>query len=140
GLTGSPLTFMATGVAGPPATLAKFSGDNLTGQVGSRLATPHNVLVTDANGNPVGNVTVTWAPASGGGSVNPTSSGTDVNGHATTTRTLGPTPGTQTTTAAVTGLPSVTFTITASVAGATQMAVSGGDRQTGTVGQALPTQ
>src|SRR5205814_3540645 len=55
-------------------------------------------------------------------------------------RTLGPTPGTQTTTAAVTGLPTVTFTITASVAGATQMAVSGGDRQTGTVGQALPTQ
>src|SRR2546430_7238736 len=50
------------------------------GQVGSTLATPHNVLVTDANGNPVGNVTVTWAPASGGGSVSPTSSLTDVNG------------------------------------------------------------
>ena len=97
------------------------------------------MLVTDANGNPVGNVTVTWAPASGGGSVNPTSSLTDVNGHATTTRTLGPTPGAQTTTAAVTGLPTVTFTVTASVAGATQMAVNGGDRQTGTVGQALPT-
>src|SRR5439155_23135805 len=90
GLTGSPLTLTATGAAGAPATLAKFSGDNLTGQVGSTLATPHNVLVTDANGNPVGNVTVTWAPASGGGSVNPTSSTTDVNGHATTTRTLGP--------------------------------------------------
>jgi len=74
----SPLTFTATGVAGAPATLAKFSGDNLTGQVGSTLATPHNVLVTDANGNPVGSVTVTWAPASGGGSVSPTSSLTDV--------------------------------------------------------------
>src|SRR5207237_4923745 len=73
GLTGSPLTFTANGVAGAPATLAKFSGDNLTGQVGSTLATPHNVLVTDANGNPVGNVTVTWAPASGGGSGRPTS-------------------------------------------------------------------
>ena len=33
----------------------------------------------------------------------------------------------------------MTFTVTASVAGATQMAVNGGDRQTGTVGQALPT-
>src|SRR5207249_2840526 len=61
------------------------------------------------------------------------------NGHATSTRTLGPTPGTQTTTAGVTGLPTVTFTITASVAGATQMSVNGGDRQTGTVGQPLPT-
>src|SRR2546430_36380 len=131
GLTGSPLTFTANGVAGAPATLAKFSGDNLTGQVGGTLATPHNVLVTDANGNPVGNVTVTWAPASGGGSVSPTSSLTDVNGHATSTRTLGPTPGTQTTTAGVTGLPTVTFTITASVAGATQMSVNGGDCPTG---------
>src|SRR5439155_506238 len=83
---------------------------------------------------PVGNVTVTWAPASGGGSVSPTSSLTDVNGHATSTRTLGPTPGTQTTTAGVTGLPTVTFTITASVAGASQMSLKGGDRQTDPAG------
>src|SRR5439155_255340 len=80
GLAGSPVTFTATGTAGPAASLAKFSGDNQVGQVGTTLATPHTVLVTDAHGNPVNNVTITWAAASGGGSVNPTSSVTDATG------------------------------------------------------------
>src|SRR5881396_1300308 len=139
GLTGSPVTFTATGAPGAPAHLTKFSGDGLTGQVGTTLSTPHTVLVTDANSNPVPNVTVSWAAASGGGSVNPTTSQTDVNGHASTIRTLGATPGTQTTTAGAAGLTPVTFTITATVAGATQMTLSGGDRQTGVVGSTLPT-
>src|SRR5205823_5656129 len=138
GLAGSPVTFQAQGTAGPAATLAKFSGDNQVGQVGTALATPHTVLVTDAHGNPVPNVTVTWAAASGGGSVNPTSSATDAAGHASTTRTLGPTPGTQTTTASAAGLTPVTFSVTAQVGGATQMAISGGQGQTDTVGQTLP--
>ena len=139
GLTGSPVTFTATGAPGAPAHLTKFSGDGLTGQVGTTLGTPHTVLVTDANSNPVPNVTVSWAAASGGGSVNPTTSQTDVNGHASTIRTLGATPGTQTTTAGAAGLTPVTFTITATVAGATQMTLSGGDRQTGVVGSTLLT-
>ncbi|TMC49599.1 MAG: hypothetical protein E6J20_17850, partial [Chloroflexi bacterium] len=138
-LAGSPVTFTATGTAGAATTMVKFSGDNQVGQVGTQLATPHTVLITDANGNPVPNVTVTWAAASGGGSVNPTSSATDASGHASTTRTLGPTPGTQTTTAAATGLTTVTFSVTAHVGGATQMAINGGNLQTGTVGQTLPT-
>src|SRR5207245_3232620 len=75
-LAGSPVTFTATGTAGAPATLAKFSGDNQVGQVGTTLATPQTVLVTDPNGNPVPNVTVTSAAASGGGSGTPTSSQT----------------------------------------------------------------
>src|ERR1051325_1946459 len=138
GLTGSPVAFTATGTAGPAATLAKFSGDNQVGQVGTTLATPQTVLVTDAHGNPVNNVTITWAAASGGGSVNPTSSVTAAPGHASTTRTLGPTPGTQTTTASATGLTPVTFSVTAQVGGATQMVISGGQQQTDTVGQTLP--
>src|SRR5207245_10276141 len=137
GLAGSPVTFTATGTAGPAATLAKFAGDNQVGQVGTTLATPQTVLVTDAHGNPVPNVTVTWAAASGGGSVNPRSSATDVAGHASTTRTLGPTPGTQTSTASVTGLTPVTFSVTAQGGGATQMEISGGQQQTDTVGQKL---
>ncbi|HXL07743.1 MAG TPA: Ig-like domain-containing protein, partial [Gemmatimonadales bacterium] len=138
GLAGSPVTFTATGTAGPAASLAKFSGDNQVGQVGTTLATPHTVLVTDAHGNPVNNVTITWAAASGGGSVNPTSSVTDAAGHASTTRTLGPTPGQQTTTASATGLTPVTFIVQAQVGGATQMAISGGQQQTDTVGHTLP--
>src|SRR5205085_9627393 len=65
GLTGSPVTFTATGTAGPAASLAKFSGDNQVGPVGTTLATPHTVPGTDSHGNPVNNVTVTRAPASG---------------------------------------------------------------------------
>src|SRR5205823_4965407 len=68
-LSGSPVTFTATGTAGAAATMTKSSGDNLTGQVATRLQTPHVVLVSDANSNPVAGVTVTWAAASGGGSV-----------------------------------------------------------------------
>src|SRR5205085_573198 len=101
-LAGSPVTFTATGTAGPAATMAKSSGDNLTGQVATRLQTPHVVLVSDANGNPVAGVTVTWAAGSGGGSVDPATSTTDVNGHAQTFRTLGILIGTQTTTATAT--------------------------------------
>src|SRR2546426_1189103 len=115
GLTGSPLTFTATATVGAAASLTKSSGDNLSGQVGSTLATPHEVLVTDSRGNPVSGVRVDWQAATGGGSVNPTSSTTDVNGHATSTRTLGVVPGTETTTATATlsgGPATVTFTVT----------------------------
>src|SRR6266567_3312283 len=100
GLSGSPVTFVDTAKVGAAASIVKFSGDGLTGQVGATLATPHDVLLTDASGNPVAGVTVTWAAATGGGSVNLVSSVTNASGHAQTTRTLGPTPGTQTTTAA----------------------------------------
>src|SRR5437016_6088185 len=142
-LSGSPVTFTATGTAGPSATMAKSSGDNLTGQVATRLQTPHVVLVSDANGNPVTGVMVTWAAASGGGSVDPATSTTDANGHAQTFRTLGILIGTQTTTATATIAgkdTTVTFSISATAAGASQMTAAGGDGQTGTVGTTLPTQ
>src|SRR5205807_714220 len=84
-------------------------------------------------------VTVTWAAATGGGSVNPATSVTTASGHAQTTRTLGPNPGTQTTSASATDLTTVTFSITAQVGGATQMAINGGNSQTDTVGTTLPT-
>src|SRR5207249_2242466 len=96
--TSSPITLSA----GAAATLVKSSGDNLTGQVATRLQTPHVVLVSDATGNPVAGVTVRWAAASGGGSVDPTTATTDANGHAQTVRTLGLVIGTQTTTATAT--------------------------------------
>src|SRR5947199_225433 len=142
-LSGSPVTFTAIGTAGASATMAKSSGDDLTGQVATRLQTPHVVLVSDANGNPVTGVTVTWAAASGGGSVDPATSTTDADGHAQTFRTLGILIGTQTTTATATIAgkdTTVTFSISATAAGASQMTPAGGDGQTGTVGTTLPTQ
>ena len=89
----------------------------------------------------MGGVTVTWAAATGGGSVNPTSSVTNAAGHATTTRTLGLTPGAQTTTATATlsgGATTVTFTVNGTVGGATQMTIEAGNNQVDTVGRTLP--
>jgi len=141
GLTGSPVLFTATGIAGAPAQLTISGGNNLTGPVGTTLATPHEVAVTDAHGNPISGVNVAWAAGAGGGSVTIALDTTDANGHATTYRILGATPGTQTTIATVTiaGAPtSVTFTITATVGGASQMSLYAGDNQTDTVGATLP--
>src|SRR3989449_4932087 len=98
GLAGSPVTFTATGTAGPAASLAKFSGDNQGGQVGTTLATPHTVLVTHAHGNPVNNVTITWAAPSGGPAAKPATTGTNAGARAPTTPPLSPTPAAPTTT------------------------------------------
>ncbi len=138
GLTGSPVTFVDTAQVGAAAHIAKFSGDAV-GPVNT--PTVHDVVITDANNNPVPGVTVTWA-AQGGGSVSPATSVSDAGGHAQATRMLGTTPGTETTTAtaALTGGPTtVTFTITVQAAGASQIAANGGDAQTDTVGRTLPT-
>lgn len=139
GLVGSPITFTASGTAGAASQLAITGGDDLTGPVATTLGTAHEVRVTDATGNPVAGVTITWS-AIGGGSVSSPTSVTDADGRATTTRTLGPTAGTQQTEASATlsgGATSVTFTITATVGGATQLALVDGDAQVDTVGATL---
>jgi adhesin/invasin len=96
--------------------------------------------VRDANNTPVAAVTVTWA-AAGSGSMTPSQSSTDANGIATSSWTLGANAGAQTATATKTGLTGspVTFTATAQIQGATQMALNGGDGQVGPATQALPT-
>ena len=108
--------FSATATADVPTTIAPLSGDGQTGAVGTPLAAPLRVRITDSNGNPVENVTVTWA-ADGGGSVSSTTTGSDAQGIAQVTRTLGATPGTYTTSASVAGLSGspVQFTSTATV-------------------------
>src|SRR5207302_24048 len=137
-LTGSPVTFTATGTAGPAATMAKSSGDNLTGQVATRLQTPHIVLVSDANGNPVAGVTVTWAAASGGGSVNPPTSASDGRGIAATTWALGTAAGTQTVQATGAGSP-VPFSATATAGAAATIAANSATSQSATAGTAVST-
>ncbi|MFL5493853.1 MAG: Ig-like domain-containing protein [Gemmatimonadales bacterium] len=108
--------FTATGTADAPTTLARNLGDNQSGAVGSTLPVPLSVKVTDGNGNPVANVTVTWT-ANDGGSVSAPTSSTNSSGIAQVNRTLGLTPGSYGTTAAVDGLNGspVTFTSTATV-------------------------
>ncbi|HYC33184.1 MAG TPA: Ig-like domain-containing protein [Gemmatimonadales bacterium] len=114
GLTAVP--FAATATADAPTTIAILSGDGQSAAAGTTLPGPLRVKITDANGNPVENVSVTWA-AVGGGSISSTTTGSDAQGIAQVTRTLGPTPGTYTTTASVNGLNGspVQFTSTATV-------------------------
>ena len=80
-----------------------LDGNNQTGLVGQTLAEPLVVLVIDANGDPVGNVTVNWS-AQGGGTVSAASVTTGADGRASVQRTLGATAGQQTTTASVSGV------------------------------------
>src|SRR5204863_347993 len=112
--TSGPITLSA----GAAATLARNAG-GASAPAGTAVSPPPSVIGKDASGNPVGGVAVTFTPAAGSGT------------------------GTQTTTATATVAgkdTTVTFSINATAAGASQMTRAGGDGQTGTVGTTLPTQ
>src|SRR6266568_5976411 len=113
GLIGSPVTFTSTALPGIPTQIAKNGGDGQTGVINSALPTPHSVIVHDSHGNFVPMVPVVWVAGDGGGSVSPMNTTTGSDGVASTTRTLGPTVGTQTDTARALAFPPVVFTATA---------------------------
>src|SRR2546430_6529639 len=69
GLTGSPVTFTATGTAGSAGSIAVSAGDQQTATVNTAVATPPAVIVKDQFGNPVGGAAVTFAIASGQGGI-----------------------------------------------------------------------
>jgi hypothetical protein len=100
----------------PPtaSAIAADGGNGQSGPVGSTLAEPLVVLVTDGSGDPVGGVAVRW-DVQNGGSVSPAEVETGSDGRASVERTLGTGAGEQMTTASVTGLQGspVTFTATA---------------------------
>ena len=110
---------------GMPSQIVRSGGDNQVGPAGQALGAALEVTVLDGSGTPLANVPVAWAAGSGGGSVTPASGLTGSNGTATASRTLGPTAGTQTTTATVAGVTPATFTHVAQIQGATQIAASG---------------
>jgi hypothetical protein len=104
GVTGSPITFTATTVAGPPKTITKQGGDNQTAAPSDVVAVRPSVKVVDQYGNPVAGVTVTFAVASGGGTVTGGTATTGADGVATVGNwTLGANQGSNTLTATVTG-------------------------------------
>lgn len=61
--------FSATAVAGPAAALTKIVGDNQDAIPGFTIDINPGVRVTDAFGNPVGNVPVTFTPGPNSGTV-----------------------------------------------------------------------
>jgi hypothetical protein len=136
-----PVGFTGTATADVPTKIELVSGDHQSASVGAQLAAPLRVKVTDANGNPVENVPVTWT-ANTGGSVAATSTGTDAAGIAEVTRTLGLVPGTYTTTAEVEGLDGspITFISTATVGPAAKLAIVTQPSSSGQSGVPLETQ
>src|SRR5437868_14845746 len=91
-----------------------------TGAAGSAVNTPTSVKMNDANGNPVAGVTVTFAVASGGGSVTGASPSSGSNGIATVgSWSVGNIAGQNTLTATATGLTGspLTFTATGMIVG-----------------------
>jgi adhesin/invasin len=81
--TGLPsVTFNAT-TTGTPTQVVLFNGNNQVAVTGTTVATPPSVRVTDGNGQGVGNVAVTFAVTSGGGSVTGATALTDATGVAT---------------------------------------------------------
>ncbi|HEY7824597.1 MAG TPA: hypothetical protein VIG24_17275, partial [Acidimicrobiia bacterium] len=116
--------------AATAASIAVNAGDNQTATVGTSVSTLPSVLVTDAFGNAVQGTAVTFAVASGGGTLASSGSATtNSSGIATSPAwTLGTTAGSNTLTAtsgSLTGSP-VTFTATgtASTADAAQSTLS----------------
>ena len=110
--------------AGAPTQMAVNAGNGQTATAGSAVAVAPSVRVADVSNNPVSGVAVTFAVASGGGSVIPTTAvATNASGVAAATSwTLGTAAGANTLTAdaapaGIAGDP-VTFTATAVAGGA----------------------
>jgi Domain of unknown function (DUF4082) len=110
-------------VAAAIPTITKVGGDNQTGTSGTALSSPLAVKVENG-GNPQSGVTVNFTVTAGGGSVSPATAVTDASGEATTTLTLGSTPGavfpiTNTVNATAADVGTVTFTATGNPSGIT---------------------
>lgn len=112
------VTFTAIASAGAASAVTKVAGDAQSAAAGANTAVAPSVKVADSFGNPVANVLVTFAVASGGGSVTGGLQNTNASGIATVGAwKLGPTIGANTLTATVAGIAPVTFAATG-VAGA----------------------
>jgi hypothetical protein len=134
------LTVRATAVAGSGSVLVGAGGEDQTGPVSSALADSLVVKATDALGNPVADVEVTWSVSGGGGSISPTTVVTGADGLAAAERVLGPVAGAQSAQATVdqfTGSP-VTFSHTAVPANPTVLVKISGDGQSAPGGFEVP--
>lgn len=102
-------------LAAPAKIIAADSGTAQSANAGSPLPAALVVLVTDSVGNPVSGASVTWAVASGGGSLDSTVTVTNAAGRTRAKLTLGG-PGANSATATAAGLTGspVTFTATGS--------------------------
>jgi hypothetical protein len=142
GANGSPAAtadFSLTALAENANGIAAVSGQDQSAPVGSTLAAPLVVQVTDPFGNPIEAVTVTWT-VDGGGGVSAGTTTTAADGTTSEQWTLGGAAGAQHAFATVDGLAGspVTFTATATAGAASGVSIVSGDNQTGPVRTELP--
>src|SRR5207237_1324601 len=139
-LSGSPVTFTATGTAGAAATIAANSPTSQSAPAGTAVTSPPSVIVKDANGNPVAQVAVTFAVAPGNGSITGASQTTNASGVATVgSCTLSGRAANHTLTAtsgSLSGSP-VTFTATGTAGAAATIAANSPTSQAATAGTAV---
>ncbi|MCI0696912.1 Ig-like domain-containing protein, partial [candidate division KSB1 bacterium] len=148
-LSGSPVTFQASGQTGSAQRLVKVSGDSIFGVVGNPLPAPFVAKVTDNYGNPIANIKVTFTVKAGGGNINGANQAivtTQDNGQAQVTLTLGKTSGKFNNvvearafngTKELTNSP-MSFVATAAPTKAYEINIVAGGRQEGKTGEKLP--
>ncbi|HMA20986.1 MAG TPA: Ig-like domain-containing protein, partial [Gemmatimonadaceae bacterium] len=128
-------------IAGPPSKMTIVAGNNQSVAAGAAVPIAPSVKVTDAGDNPIANVQVTFAVASGGGTVTGGSATTNASGIATVgSWTLGTVAGPNTltvTSPALSGV-SVTFQAAAGAGAAANLVAYTGNNQTGTAGGNIP--
>src|SRR5690606_7044766 len=114
-ITGNPVTFTANGIAGAPASMAKF-GDNQTATVNTAVAVAPAVEVSDQFSNLISGQSVVFEVTGGNGSITGGNAMTDANGRATLgSWILGSQPGANTLSATA-GTVTVTVTATETAA------------------------
>ena len=108
-----PETFTATAAEqAMPHSLTKVCGEDQEGTASAQLDEQFVVLVSDEDGAAMAGVAVSFSVTAGGGTLSAATATTDATGRAATRLTLGSDPGTNTVSATVEGLESVTFTAT----------------------------
>jgi hypothetical protein len=134
--TGGTLLVTATAYAGGGTEIAllKTAGDEQTGAPGTLLRGGLQVRVLRDDGTPVQGAVLSWAVASGGGSLDAAVSRSSGTGYSVRRWTLGPDVGTQSVTVSTPGAEPVTFTAQALNA---VLEKAGGDGQAGAPGVPL---
>lgn len=138
-ITGAaPLVFNATGAAGVATQMTINGGNNQSVQSGRFVPIPPSVLLRDAQGNLVSGASVTFAVATGGGSVIGARQTTDATGIAEIGGwILGTTPGANTLTAAANGVSTVTFAATGAAGAPVSMVANSSTTQSAAAGAAV---
>jgi hypothetical protein len=118
-------------------SLVRVSGSDQAGFIGATVAAPLVVRAVDQNGVPIAGLAIEWEVINGGGSFVSASFSTDNDGYGEAVFRLGNTLGAQGVRAQVGSQSFVIFTLLATPAPASQLRISSGNNQTGTVNAVL---